>query len=78
MKEACERTVCWLDRCIAAHQKPETQALFCVVQGALDLDLRRECCSQMMQRDVAGFAIGGLGGGEAKEEYCKVYGELLA
>ena len=28
----------------------------------------------MTQRDVAGFAIAGLSGGEAKEEYCKVYG----
>jgi tRNA-guanine family transglycosylase len=74
VKEASELTVRWLDRCLAAHKKQETQALFGVVQGDLDLDLRGECCRQMMQRDVAGFAIGGLSGGEAKEEYCRVYG----
>ena len=77
VREASERTTRWLNRCIAAHKKPESQALFCVVQGDSDLDLRSECCSQMMQRDVAGFAIGGLSGSEAKEEYCKMYGALL-
>jgi len=77
VKEASERTVHWLDRCIVAHKKPESQALFCVVHGGLDLELRRECCKQMMRRNVAGFAIGGLSGGEARQEYCKVYGALL-
>lgn len=77
VKEASERTVRWLGRCIPAHRKPETQALFCIIHGGLDLELRKECCKQMIQRDVAGFAIGGLSGGEAKEEYCKMYGALL-
>ncbi|KAK3209096.1 hypothetical protein GRF29_69g764052 [Pseudopithomyces chartarum] len=72
MKEAMERSVRWLDRCIQAHKYPERQNLFCIIQGGLDLDLRRECTKEMVARDTPGIAIGGLSGGEAKDEYCKV------
>ncbi|RYO74013.1 hypothetical protein DL764_011020 [Monosporascus ibericus] len=72
MREAMERSVRWLDRCIAAHRNPGTQNLFCIVQGGLDLDMRRECCAAMMARDTPGIAIGGLSGGEAKADYCRV------
>ncbi|KAL1598721.1 hypothetical protein SLS60_007862 [Paraconiothyrium brasiliense] len=72
MKEAMERSVRWLDRCIQAHKYPERQNLFCIIQGGLDLDLRRQCTAEMVARDTPGIAIGGLSGGEAKDEYCKV------
>lgn len=72
MREAMERSVRWLDRCIAAHKNPTTQNLFCIIQGGLDLEMRRECCEQMIGRDTPGIAIGGLSGGEAKDDYCKV------
>ena len=73
MKEAMERSVRWLDRCIAAHKYPERQNLFCIIQGGLDLKLRMECCKEMVARDTPGIAIGGLSGGEAKDQYCQVY-----
>jgi len=72
IEEAMHRSIRWLDRCIAAHQKPDTQNLFCIIQGGLDLALRAECTRQMVARDTPGIAIGGLSGGEAKAEYCKV------
>lgn len=72
IKEAMERSVRWLDRCIDAHKYPEKQNLFCIIQGGLDLELRKECCEQMVERDTPGIAIGGLSGGEAKDEFCKV------
>ncbi|KAM0095839.1 hypothetical protein ACP6JD_000650 [Aspergillus fumigatus] len=70
--EAMERSVRWLDRCIDAHKYPERQNLFCIIQGGLDLELRKQCCAEMVARDTPGIAIGGLSGGEAKEEFCKV------
>ena len=76
MKEAMERSIRWLDRCIAAHKKPKSQNLFCIVQGGLDLDLRKKCCEEMVKRDTPGIAIGGLSGGENKRSYCKVYAPL--
>ena len=72
MKEAMERSIRWLDRCIAAHKYPEKQNLFCIIQGGLDLQMRRECCLEMARRDTPGIAIGGLSGGEAKDDFCKV------
>ncbi|KAK6366188.1 hypothetical protein LTS17_010694 [Exophiala oligosperma] len=72
MKEAMERSIRWLDRCVAAHKYPEKQNLFCIIQGGLDLDLRKQCCEEMVKRDTPGIAIGGLSGGEAKSDFCKV------
>ncbi|KIN00445.1 hypothetical protein OIDMADRAFT_124447 [Oidiodendron maius Zn] len=72
MKEAMERSVRWLDRCIAAHANPARQNLFCIIQGGLDLELRKTCCIEMVARNTPGIAIGGLSGGEAKSDYCKV------
>ena len=72
MTEAMNRSIRWLDRCIKAHKYPEKQNLFCIIQGGLDLDLRRECSREMVARNTPGIAIGGLSGGEAKESYCRV------
>ncbi len=72
MEEAMRRSIRWLDRCIAAHKYPERQNLFCIIQGGLDLNLRKICCEEMVKRDTPGIAIGGLSGGEDKESYCKV------
>jgi queuine tRNA-ribosyltransferase catalytic subunit len=65
------RTVRWLDRCIEQHErsgKKNVQNLFAIVQGGLDPELRDQCLQEMVHRKdrVAGYAIGGLSGGEAK------------
>lgn len=49
------------------------QNLFCIIQGGLDLEMRRECCEEMVKRDTPGIAIGGLSGGEEKQKYCQVF-----
>ncbi|ERT02545.1 queuine tRNA-ribosyltransferase [Sporothrix schenckii ATCC 58251] len=72
MQAAMERSVRWLDRCIAAHRIPERQNLFCIIQGGLDVAMRRTCTRAMLARDTPGIAIGGLSGGEAKADYCRV------
>jgi tRNA-guanine family transglycosylase len=75
IEEAMHRSVRWLDRCIAAHKHPDRQNLFCIIQGGLDLNLRRQCCEEMVKRGTPGIAIGGLSGGEEKDSYCKVVNE---
>ena len=72
VKEAMHRTLRWIDRCIASHARPSHQNLFGIVQGGLDLDLRAECCEELVKRDLPGYAIGGLSGGEAKDEFWRV------
>lgn len=72
VKEATERTIRWLDRCIKAHKRPEDQNLFAIVQGGLDYNLREWSLKETIQRDTPGFAIGGLSGGESKSQFWRV------
>ena len=70
LEEAMLRSVRWLDRCLVAHApRAARQNLFAIIQGGLDPALRARCVEAMVQRDVPGFAIGGLSGGEAKDEF---------
>ncbi|NXT48159.1 TGT ribosyltransferase, partial [Pluvianellus socialis] len=66
------RSVRWLDRCIAANRRPRQQNLFAIVQGGLDPALRSQCLEEMIRRDVPGFAIGGLSGGEEKDRFWRM------
>lgn len=45
MEEAMHRTVRWLDRCLKANEREHDQALFPIVQGGLDEELRRKCAA---------------------------------
>lgn len=69
VEEAMHRTIRWLDRCRSAHKNAATQNIFPIVQGGLDAKLRTQCALELLKRDVAGYAIGGLSGGESKEEF---------
>jgi queuine tRNA-ribosyltransferase catalytic subunit len=72
VEEACHRTLRWMDRCISAHAKPLEQNLFGIVQGGLDARLRKLCCTELVKRNLPGYAIGGLSGGEEKDLFWKV------
>ncbi len=67
VREAMERSVRWLARCKAAHAKPQSQALFGIVQGGTHLELRRESALRTCQIDLPGYAIGGVAVGESPE-----------
>jgi len=60
---AMERTHAWVCRAAAAHQRPD-QALFGIVQGGVDPDLRRHSGRFLASLDLAGYGIGGLSVGE--------------
>ena len=67
LRAANERTARWLERCKAAHRRPDEQALFGIVQGGIDLELRRQSAQQICNIDVPGYAIGGVAVGESAE-----------
>ncbi|MFM8697977.1 MAG: tRNA guanosine(34) transglycosylase Tgt, partial [Phycisphaerales bacterium] len=67
MEEAHERTLRWLARCVRAHARPADQALFGIVQGGTDLDLRRRSAEATCQFDLPGYAIGGVAVGEGTD-----------
>ncbi|KAK3727175.1 hypothetical protein QZH41_015194, partial [Actinostola sp. cb2023] len=69
VEEAMYRSIRWLDRCIKAHSRPQQQNLFAIIQGGLDPELRKICVEEMVRRDTPGIAIGGLSGGEEKDQF---------
>ena len=84
IEEAFERTHRWLERCIVEFKKltkdlkdSERPLLFGVVQGGLNLELRKRSLEIVQDSDVDGIAIGGLSVGETREEMKKVL-ETLA
>ncbi|XP_011643100.1 queuine tRNA-ribosyltransferase catalytic subunit [Pogonomyrmex barbatus] len=69
VEEAMHRTIRWLDRCLSAHERPDEQSIFPIVQGGLNPELRSECARQLTKREVNGYAVGGLSGGESKDDF---------
>jgi queuine tRNA-ribosyltransferase len=63
VRSAMERSLRWARRCVAAATR-EDQALFGIVQGGLDAELRAESAAGLVELDMAGYAIGGLSVGE--------------
>jgi queuine tRNA-ribosyltransferase len=72
MKSSVERTLRWAKRGKDAHQHPDTQALFGIVQGGPHRDLRQHCADELVAMDFPGYAIGGLSVGETKQEMYEV------
>ncbi|MEM7807001.1 MAG: tRNA guanosine(34) transglycosylase Tgt [Planctomycetota bacterium] len=70
--DAMERTTRWLERCVKAHARPDEQALFGIVQGGVDLELRAKHAEQLAAFDLPGYALGGLAVGEGFEAMQKV------
>jgi queuine tRNA-ribosyltransferase len=76
MKKSVERTLRWAKRGKDAHQNPDTQALFGIVQGGPYMDIRKMCAEELAKMDFPGYSIGGLSVGESKQEMYKVLDEL--
>ncbi|HUC96124.1 MAG TPA: tRNA guanosine(34) transglycosylase Tgt [Candidatus Saccharimonadales bacterium] len=69
IKKAMDRTHAWADRCLARHNElniehagnsESKQALYGVVQGARDEELRKDSATFFAQRDFDGYGIGGV------------------
>lgn len=67
MKQSVERTSRWAERCLKAHERPEEQGLFGIVQGGEYEDLRKMSAQDLVSLDFPGYAVGGLSVGEPKE-----------
>jgi queuine tRNA-ribosyltransferase len=64
---AMERTHRWAEICVQAKRRAD-QALFGIVQGGVEPDLRAESARFISALDTPGIAIGGLSVGETKAE----------
>src|SRR6188508_1246852 len=65
--DAMRRSLRWAERCKAAAMRDD-QALFAIVQGGLDAELRAESAARLVELDFVGYAIGGLSVGEPPPE----------
>ena len=75
-KASLELTLRWAERCKNyfeehKHEVPwkavSTQSLFGIVQGGMDLELRKESAERTIEIGFPGYAIGGLSVGEPRE-----------
>lgn len=64
--DAMQRSLRWAERCLAAHRR-EDQAVFGIVQGGLEPDLREESATRLRGMGFDGHAVGGLSVGEGPE-----------
>ncbi len=73
VRRAVDLSAKWAARCFAAHTR-EDQALFGIVQGGMDLELRRESLRRLEEAgDFPGFGIGGYSVGE---DHATMYASL--
>ncbi|HEX9384915.1 MAG TPA: tRNA guanosine(34) transglycosylase Tgt [Anaerolineales bacterium] len=66
-KLAMERTHRWAEICLKSKRRGD-QALFGIVQGGVQADLRAASATFIASLDTPGIAIGGLSVGETKQE----------
>jgi queuine tRNA-ribosyltransferase len=65
--EATERTHRWAERSMAAHTRTD-QAIFGIVQGGLEADLRADSTRFIASLPFDGICLGGLAGDETADE----------
>jgi queuine tRNA-ribosyltransferase len=65
--DATARTHRWAERCLEAHRRPD-QALFGIIQGGLEPDLRAESTQAISELPFDGICIGGLAGDETPQQ----------
>lgn len=67
LAESVRMTTAWAQRSRTAWQREET-AVFAIMQGGLDKELREKSARELVALDFPGYAIGGLSVGETREE----------
>jgi queuine tRNA-ribosyltransferase len=67
IQDGVRRTQLWAERCQASRRRTD-QALFGIVQGGLESDLRVASARDLVRLGFDGYAIGGLSVGEGKPD----------
>jgi queuine tRNA-ribosyltransferase len=67
IEDAMWRSVRWAERCLKASRRDD-QMVLGIVQGGLDIEMRRQSATALVSLGFPGFAIGGLSVGEEPVE----------
>ena len=78
LSEAVERTARWAERARHAHTRTADQALFGIVQGGTEIDLRCRSAERTVGLEFDGYAIGGLSVGEKRSQMLPALEAALA
>ncbi|XVF30142.1 hypothetical protein REPUB_Repub16aG0031900 [Reevesia pubescens] len=65
-KTSVDRTIKWLDECIALS--PTGGAVFGAIVGGSSVEERQRCAQEVARRNVSGYWVGGFGFGESMDE----------
>lgn len=77
LKKSLDRTHRWEKRSLDAHkQNPNNQALYAVIHGGVDPDLRKISCDTLTSLDYDGFSIGGSLGKTKQEMFNMLRGVM--
>lgn len=77
LKKSLDRTHRWEKRSLIEHQRdPRQQAMYSVIHGGVDKDMRKESCEVLTKLDFDGFAIGGSMG-KTKDEMHEMLSFLM-
>jgi len=76
-EQAVARTLQWARACAQAHQRPNDQSLFGIVQGGTHADLREQCATELIKLDFPGYAAGGFAVGEGFDAMVQSLSRLL-
>jgi queuine tRNA-ribosyltransferase len=77
LREAVRRTIHWAERSRASHTRPD-QALFAIIQGGTDLELRADCAKALVALNFPGYALGGFSVGESADQMVEALGPCAA
>ncbi|WP_159589850.1 tRNA guanosine(34) transglycosylase Tgt [Chelativorans xinjiangense] len=72
VERAMELSLRWAERCKEAFGDQPGKAMFGIVQGGIDPDLRARSAAVLSAMDLKGYAVGGLAVGEPQEVMLEV------
>jgi queuine tRNA-ribosyltransferase len=80
-RASMERTQRWAERCVVRHNElslgGSSAALFGIVQGSVFPEMREWSARSLAALDLPGYALGGLGVGEPREEMLRTIAATL-
>ncbi|MEX6507646.1 tRNA guanosine(34) transglycosylase Tgt [Jiella sp. M17.18] len=77
VERAMEMSLRWAERCKAAFGDQPGKAMFGIVQGGTEVDLRQRSAQGLAALDLKGYAVGGLAVGEPQDVMLATLDETL-
>ena len=77
IERAMELSLRWAERCKIAFGEQPGKAMFGIVQGGTEIDLRQRSAAGLSAMDLKGYAVGGLAVGEPQDVMLTTLDETL-